>query len=220
MTEATLRNEIIETARETGRLGLNLGASGNVSARCDDGFLVTPTGLGYETLTAPDIVKLSADGDLLASGGGTTRRKPSSEWRFHKDIYNAYPDAGAIVHTHSLYATALACARWSIPDFHYMVAAAGGEDIRCAPYATFGTDELSDHAVAALDGRKACLLANHGQIATGVDLPAALGLAQQVEALAGQYLYCLQAGGPELLGGDELSRVLDKFKTYGQQEPD
>jgi L-fuculose-phosphate aldolase len=161
-------------------------------------------------------VRVTGDGETPPGEGGAAQRQASSEWRFHLDIYHAYPEVGAIVHTHSLFATALACARRSIPDFHYMVAVAGGPDIRCAPYATFGTEDLSKNAVAALDGRKACLLANHGQIATGADLDAALGLARQVEALAAQYLHCLQAGGPELLGAAEMTRVLEKFKTYGK----
>lgn len=205
-----VRAAIIETARATSRLGLNLGASGNVSARTDSGFLVTPTGCGYDALEPQDIVFVSDGGE------SNDRRTPSSEWRFHRDIYRAKADVGAIVHTHSMYATALSCARRDIPDFHYMVAVAGGADIRCAPYATFGTEELSRHAVAALEGRSACLLANHGQIATGANLEGALGLAQQVEALAGQYLHCLQAGEPVLLGETEMARVLEKFKSYGK----
>lgn len=217
MSDDAPRAAIIETARATGRLGLNLGASGNVSARMNDGFLITPTGLGYEGLAPKDLVFVTGTGDVPPGADGGTQRRPSSEWRFHMDIYNARPDVGAIVHTHSLFATSLACARRDIPDFHYMVAVAGGPDIRCAPYATFGTEELSRSAVAALEGRKACLLANHGQIAIGADLDAALGLAQQVEALAGQYLQCLQAGGPHLLGADEMARVLEKFKTYGKR---
>jgi L-fuculose-phosphate aldolase len=216
MTGNPLREVIIEVARRTNALGLNLGASGNVSARTDSGFLITPTGLPADTLVPWDIVQMTGDGETPPGEDGTGQRRASSEWRFHLDIYRAYPEVEAIVHTHSLFATALACARRGIPDFHYMVAAAGSPDIRCAPYATFGTEELSKNAVAALEGRKACLLANHGQIATGADLDAALGLAQQVEALAAQYLHCLQAGGPELLGADEMARVLEKFKTYGQ----
>jgi L-fuculose-phosphate aldolase len=220
MSEVGARQSVIDAGRETGRLGLNLGASGNVSLRTDGGFLITPTGLGYDALSPGDIVLVAADGEVPLAEDGSKQRLPSSEWRFHMDIFRARPDVNAIVHTHSMFATALACTRQDIPDFHYMVAAAGGADIRCAPYATFGTDELSRLAVAALEGRKACLLANHGQIAAGADLASALSLAQQVEALAGQYMQCLQASGPTLLGADEMARVLEKFKTYGQQRDD
>jgi L-fuculose-phosphate aldolase len=217
MSHVAAREAIIETALDASRLGLNLGASGKVSQRVNGGFLITPTGLAYDDLAPADIVFMTDEGDTPPTTDGTVQRLPSSEWRFHLDIYRAREDVAAIVHTHSLLATALSCLHRDIPDFHYMVAVAGGADIRCAPYATFGTEALSENAVAALDGRTACLLANHGQIATGNDLNAALGLAQQVEALAAQYLNCLQVGEPQLLGADEMARVLEKFKTYGQQ---
>jgi len=220
MTGTAVRQAIINTALDTGELGLNLGASGNVSARTDGGFLITPTGLAYETLTPSDIVFVTDKGETPQAIDDATQRRPSSEWRFHLDIYGARADVDAVIHTHSMFATSLACLGRDIPDFHYMVAVAGGMDIRCAPYATFGTEALSNHAVAALEGRRACLLANHGQIATGDDLKSALGLAQQVEALAGQYLHCLQAGEPNLLGPEEMARVLEKFKTYGSQDQD
>ena len=217
MTDAARRQAIIDTALETGQLGLNLGASGNVSVRVDDGFLITPTGLSYETLAPGDVVFMTGEGETPATDTDDAQREPSSEWRFHKDIYRARLDVCAIIHTHSMFATALACLGLDIPDFHYMVAAAGGIDIRCAPYATFGTEDLSHNAVAALEGRKACLLANHGQIATGPDLKSALGLGQLVEALAGQYLQCLQVAEPQRLGQQEMAQVLKKFKTYGQK---
>src|SRR5205807_2815823 len=144
-------------------------------------------------------------------------RLPSSEWRFHRDILSARPEASAIVHTHAMFATTLACLGREIPAFHYMVAVAGGDSIRCAPYATFGTEELSRHAVRALEGRKACLLANHGMIAIGDTLKAALALAVEVESLAAMYWRALQVGAPNLLDADEMARVLEKFRTYGQQ---
>jgi L-fuculose-phosphate aldolase len=157
-----------------------------------------------------DVVAMSAEG--VAHGS----RQPSSEWRFHRDIYAARADVHAIVHTHSPFATTLACLGADIPAFHYMIAVAGGSDIRCAPYATFGTQQLSDHALRALQGRKACLLANHGMIAAGANLGGALALAVEVEALAEQYWRALQIGKPNLLSDDEMAIVLDKFRTYGQ----
>ena len=169
MNELALRAEIIATAVRMNERRINSGKSGNVSARTETGFLITPTGLAYESMRPEDIVAVTLAG--AASGP----RLPSSEWRFHRDIYVDRPDAGAIVHAHSSFATTLACLGRGIPAFHYMVAIAGGKDIRCAPYATFGTQELSDSALAALSGRRACLLANHGMIAVDASLEAALG---------------------------------------------
>jgi L-fuculose-phosphate aldolase len=181
-----------------------------VSARTASGFLVTPTGLAYESISPEDIVAMAPDG--LPTGP----RAPSSEWRFHRDIYAARPEVGAVVHAHSPFATTLACLGRGVPAFHYMVAIAGGCDIRCAAYATFGTQALSDHALAALEGRKACLLANHGMIAVGAALADALALGVEVEALAEQYWRALQIGEPNLLSDAEMSVVLEKFATYGQ----
>jgi L-fuculose-phosphate aldolase len=143
-------------------------------------------------------------------------RKPSSEWRLHRDIYAHHSDAGAVVHTHSPYATTLACLHRGIPPFHYEVAFAGGKDIRCSGYATFGTQGLSNLAIAALEGRKACLLANHGAVALGEDLEGAMGLAEKVEALARLYWQALQIAEPVLLDEVEMARVVEKFKTYGK----
>lgn len=205
---AALRRAVVAAARAMNGLGINQGSSGNVSVRAGKGFLITPTALPYDATTPDDIVAMDLDGSHRG------RRRPSSEWRFHRDIYAARPDAGAVVHTHAVHATALACLRKPIPRFHYMVALAGGEDIRCAPYATYGTQELSDHALAALMGRKACLLANHGMIALGADLDAALALAVEVETLAHQYLLALQAGGPKLLTRAQMGEALAKFAGY------
>jgi L-fuculose-phosphate aldolase len=204
-----LRRRIVATCLRMNALGINQGTSGNVSARVRDGLLITPSGVPYDTLTPEGIVALAPDGAVRGAG------KPSSEWRFHVDILAARPDVGAIVHTHSVHATALACLRRDIPAFHYMVAAAGGDTIRCARYATFGSQELSDRALVALDGRRACLLANHGVIATGRDLDAALALAVEVETLARQYLLALQAGEPAILSAAEMRRVMEKFNSYG-----
>jgi L-fuculose-phosphate aldolase len=167
----------------------------------------------YASITASDIVAMPVDGRTRAARDG---RRPSSEWRFHRDIYRARSDAGAIVHTHAPFATSLACLQRGIPAFHYMVAVAGGDDIRCAPYATFGTQALSDHAVAALEGRRACLLANHGMIAIGASLGAALALAVEVETLAEMYWRAQQLGEPVLLSAAEMKVVVAKFRTYGQ----
>ena len=210
MSEADLRREIIATALKMNALGINRGKSGNVSARIKDGFLVTPTGLSYESTQADDVVAMTLDG---ASRGS---RLPSSEWRFHRDIYAARAEVGAIVHAHSPFATTLACLGRNIPAFHYMIAVAGGKDIRCAAYATFGTQSLSDHALHALAGRKACLLANHGMIAVGASPLDALALAVEVEALAEQYWLALQIGEPNLLSDAEMDVVLAKFASYGQ----
>lgn len=214
--EQALREAVVATAREMNALGINRGKSGNVSARWRnprfDGYLITPTGMPYAETTAEDVVAMAIGADAVSG-----RRLPSSEWRFHRDLYRSRDDVDAIVHTHAPFATTLACLQRSIPAFHYMVAIAGGNDIRCAPYATFGTQTLSDHAVAALEGRKACLLANHGMIAVGSSLSAALALAVEVEALAEMYWRVLQVGEPVLLSDEEMAVVLEKFGCYGQQ---
>jgi L-fuculose-phosphate aldolase len=213
-SEAALRNAVVATALAMNAAGINRGKSGNVSARLRndafDGFIVTPSGLAYERTTASDIVAMTLDGESLGT------RAPSSEWRFHRDIYRARGEIGAIVHTHSPFATTLACLGRGIPAFHYMIAVAGGTDIRCAPYATFGTQALSDHAVAALQDRRACLLAHHGMLALGSDLDAALALAVEVETLAEMYWRALQLGEPARLSDQEMSVVLAKFANYGQ----
>ncbi len=215
MDEARLRQEIIDTARAMAREGLSPGTSGNVSARLGEGMLITPTGMAYADLTPPDIVFVDAQGEPAPGG-----RKPSSEWRFHLAAYRTRADARAVVHAHSLNATALACARKPIPAFHYMVAVAGGKDIPLAGYATFGTRKLAEHVARALKKRKACLMANHGQIACGATLGGALDLAREVEALAAQYVTVLQAGKPKLLGDAEMKKVLKRFASYGQQDED
>jgi len=210
---ADLRESLIGTCRALTREGLSYGKSGNVSVRNDaDSFYVSPTGVNYDELV-PGHIPL-----VTLSGNWSGEKRPSSEWRFHRDIYKARPETKAIVHTHSTHATALATAGKPIPAFHYMVAVAGGADIRCAPYATFGTQALSDHAVAALDGRKACLLANHGVIALGDTLNDALKLAGEVENLAAQYTIALKVGPPTILDDAEMRRVIDLFATYGKQD--
>ena len=211
--ERTERRAILRIALAMDAAGFAPSKSGNVSCRCGDGFLVTPSALPYAETAPADLVWLDLDGKILSGD-----RPPSSEWRFHAAIYRARPQVEAIVHTHSPRATALSAARRGIPAFHNMVAIAGGADIRCAPYATFGTEELSRNAVTALEGRKAVLLANHGVIATGANLDAAWGLAREVENLASQYLDLLASGlDPVLLDEAEMTRVLAQFASYGRK---
>ena len=204
---------VLATARAMNAAGINRGAAGNVSARHADGFLITPTGMDYNACTPEDMVSMKLGAGSTAPG----RRKPSSEWRFHHDIYAARPDAGAIIHAHAPFATALACQSMDIPPFHYMIARFGGDTIRCAAYATFGTQELSDAMLVTLEGRRACLMAHHGMVVFGADLTEALGLAVEFEALCEQYWRVLQLGAPKLLPTDEMARVIEKFRDYGKQ---
>lgn len=210
MNEPALRAALAATARESARLGLNPGASGNVSVRLAGGFLITPSGLPNELLGPEQMVVV----DMAGQAAGPL--KPSSEWRIHRDVYRARPEVQAVVHAHSPYAVSLACLRQGLPAFHYMVAAAGGKDIRCADYATFGTQALSDAVLAALRERRACLMANHGLVAVGGSLDAALALAVEVEALCAQYWRAKLLGEPVLLDDAEMERVLERFRDYGQ----
>ena len=203
-----LRRGIVDTARAMNSHAINQGTSGNVSARTEGGFLITPSGIGYDGCTPADIVHMSMDGSARG------RHQPSSEWPLHRDVLAARPGVDAVLHAHPPFATALACLGRGIPAFHYMVAIAGGRDIRCAPYATFGSAELSRAALEALEGRSACLLANHGMVAVGSSLKAALMLALEVETLARQYMLALQVGEPNLLDDAEMDVVLEKFKAY------
>ncbi len=210
--EAVARRDVIDTALAMSRQGLSPGRSGNVSARFGDAILITPSGMAYDALAPGDIVRVGLDGGVAAG-----QRSPSSETGFHLAAYRARPDVGAIVHTHSLHATVLACARRPIPAFHYMVAVAGGDDIPLVPYATFGTEELARHVAVGLAHRNACLMANHGQIAVGATCSEALALANEVEVLAEQYVKVLTLGSPHILARDEMARVLEKFAGYGQK---
>ena len=213
--ESALRRAIVGTALEMERLGINQGTSGNVSARYRAGLLITPSGVSARELDEKDIVWLPLD---IADDAELLRiERPSSEWRIHRDILRARDDIDAVVHTHSIAATALAIHGRDIPALHYMVAAAGGKSIRCAPYAVFGSQQLSDHVLAALADRRACLLAHHGVIALGADLARAVWLAHEVEVLAKQYLLALQIGAPPLLSDEQMDEVLEKFKTYGRR---
>ncbi len=200
--------ELVDAAREINRRGLNQGRSGNLSARHGDGMLISASGSQFETITAADFVETDFDGNGHGAG------RPSSEWAFHAAIYRQRPDAGAVVHVHSPWATTVACLRRPIPPFHYMVAVAGGRDIPCAPYATFGTATLAEHVADALRNRNACLLANHGQVALADTVSGALELALEVELLARCYGQALSIGEPALLTDQEMDDALQRFKGY------
>lgn len=204
-----LRFEIVDTARAMNARGLNRGMAGNLSARCEDGFLITPSAIPYEKMQPEDIVLMDFDGGKVGS------RKPSTEWRIHADVYSSRKGVGAVIHCHPIHATALACLGRPIPAFHYMVGIAGGSSIRCASYATFGSAELSEHALRALEDRWACLLANHGIITLGHGLVEAFRLAEEVEAMAEMYLTALSAGDPKVLSEEEMRTVIEKFRDYG-----
>jgi L-fuculose-phosphate aldolase len=206
------RRSIIDACLRMNVLGINQGTSGNISLRHGDGMLITPTSTPYEAMKPEQIVYMHLDGNHDPA------QRPSSEWRFHRDILKARPNVQAIVHAHPPYSTMLAIMGMEIPPVHYMVAVAGGDTIRCAPYATFGTQELSEHAVRALEGRMACLLAHHGMIAVGPSLPKAMWLAVEVETLARQYHGCLQIGTPPLLPKEEIEKVRVRMAGYGHAD--
>lgn len=205
------RTDLIATALAMGANGLNRSTAGNVSVRAGDGFHITPTGMPYAALVADDIPLLALDGSYQG------KRKPSSEWRFHRDLYASRPEVGAVLHAHSPFAVSLACLRRDIPPFHYMIARFGGDTIRCADYAIFGSPELSTAAMHAMLDRKACLLANHGLLVAGRDLAEALALAVELEELCEQYWRACQLGQPVLLTPEEMRAVREKFAGYGQQ---
>lgn len=210
---AAERRELIHTVQEMNRLGINQGKAGNASLRIEGGLLITLGGVDYGALELEDIVEMDFDGNHRCL---RPDRVPSSEWRFHLDILKTRDDLCAVIHTHGKAVTALACLHKEIPAFHYLVGLAGGNSIRCAPYALFGTQALSDHSLTAMEGRKACLLANHGMIAAEANLAKALALAVEVETLADIYGRALQLGAPKLLSDTEIAEVLKKFaEGYG-----
>ena len=211
--EKSLREAIVAQCRHMNASGLNQGTSGNISARLGEAMLITPSAVPYDDMTPAMIARVPLDGSNDWEGP----RRPSSEWRFHRDILRARPDANAVVHTHAIHCTALAMARRGIPAAHYMVAAFGGADVRCGRYATFGTQALSDTAVEALEGRNACLLANHGMIAIGPTLDRTMWLAEELETLARQYILSLQIGGPVILSDAQIDETLAAFEGYGRQ---
>ena len=215
MNDRALRCELVNVARAMNSTGLNQGTSGNLSLRIEGGLLVTPSSLAYDLMEPEDLVAIDFCGQPLPSGLPGHDRRPSSEWRLHADVFADRPDALAVLHCHPIHATALACHDRGIPPFHYMTAVAGGDDIRCAPYATFGTAELSAHTVQALQGRQACLLAHHGLVSLGRDLDQALKIAVEVETLAQMYLQALQLGEPPLLSVLQMEEVHRQFRGLG-----
>jgi L-fuculose-phosphate aldolase len=212
MNEIELKAAVLATAKAMNGERLNRGAAGNVSVRHGDGFLITPTGMAYAACEPEDMVFVGLEERVEG------RRKPSSEWRFHRDIYAARPEAGAIVHAHAPFAVSLACMGCEIPAFHYMIARFGGSDVRCAAYAIFGSQELSDGVIVALEDRCACLMAHHGMVVFGRDLDHALTLAVELESRCEQYWRVLQIGEPRLLSAHEMQCVLAKFADYGRQD--
>jgi L-fuculose-phosphate aldolase len=209
-----LSEQLLKTSQKLAELGLNKGTAGNCSVRCEGGFLVTPSGMPVEDMTPASMVQMQFDGSFELQVESNAK-KPSSEWRFHRDILANRPEINAVVHTHSIFATTLACLHKDIPPFHYMIAVVGGDTIRCAPYALFGSQALSDNALQALVDRKACLLANHGMIALGRDLEDALAVTVEVENLCEQYWRILQINpNPPLLTEVEMREVFQQFKGY------
>ena len=213
--ETELRQALIDTCLAMNANGMNQGTSGNISARYEDRMLITPSGIAYGRLAPDMIASMPLEGEY---GSWDGPKKPSSEWRFHLDITKARPDCGAVVHLHSTFCTVLAIARKSIPSCHYMIAAFGGYDVRCSGYARFGTKALSDLALAALEDRTACILANHGMIAIGETLEKACWRAVELETVAKQYYHSLAIGGPVLLSEAEIDETARRFSTYGLQE--
>lgn len=212
---STLQQDLIATAQAMAAAGLNKGTAGNLSVRSGEGFFITPTGMDYANLKTDDIPWVGLDGTTDGTTKGT--KKPSSEWRFHRDIYHSRPEAGAILHAHSPFAVSLAVLRRDIPPFHYMIARFGGDTIRCSTYALFGSQELSEAALVALKDRCACLLANHGLLVYGSNLKQTLDLGIELEALCEQYWRALQIGKPIILTPEEMAAVQERFASYGQQ---
>jgi L-fuculose-phosphate aldolase len=214
LKQLDLRREVIETCLKMNAEGINQGTSGNVSVRCDEGFLITASGISYDKMKPAHVIEMDLEGNYRGD------YLPSTEWRMHMDIFKARPEAKAVVHVHSPYATALACLRREVPAFHYMIGVTGGTSLRVSDYAEFGTQELSDTMLKAMEGRTACLLANHGQICFGPTLAKALWLAGEIEYLCHQYWAAGLAGKPVLLDEAQMASVLKRFKSYGKQAGD
>lgn len=215
-SEYAARKALVEACREMTVLGINQGTSGNISVRYDNRLLISPSGMPYDAMAPDDVISMDMEGHWE----GVADNVPSSEWRFHLDVMTARPDVNAVVHAHPIHATIIAIMQRPIPPLHYMIAVGGGHDIPCAPYATYGTAELSRHVVNALADRHACLMANHGLIATGSSLAKAMWRAVEVETLAHQYYGCLQLGEPTLLTTEQIDEVLMKWGEYGLREPE
>ena len=215
MNEQEARQSVVEACRRMNALGINQGTSGNVSVRYGDEMLISPSATQYEIMRAEDVAALPIEGEYGTWRGSL---RPSTEWRFHLDIMRSRPGIGAVVHSHPTFCTTLAIARRDIPACHYMIAAFGGNDVRCAPYATFGSKELSENALRALEGRNACLLANHGMIVCGASLDKAIWLAVELETIARQYYHSLLIGGPVVLSEADIAETIARFTTYGMQD--
>ncbi|MDG2252284.1 MAG: class II aldolase/adducin family protein [Methylophilaceae bacterium] len=215
--EMLLRKSLFQSSLLLNRKGLNHGATGNLSCRNDNGFIITPSGVSLENLDSNSMVEIGFNGEIINS---KSNYKPSSEWLFHRDIYAAKDDIHAIVHTHSVFSSTLSVIGESIPPFHYMIAVAGGDSIRCSDYALFGSQELSNNIIIAMEQRKACLISNHGMIAIGKDLNEAINIAIEVEHLAQVYVQAKMIGTPKLLNDNQMLEVIDKFKNYGEWSKD
>jgi L-fuculose-phosphate aldolase len=216
MKEKDLRQSLVTRCRDLEKFGLNQGTAGNLSIRHGSSMLITPSAVPYDLLEPDMIASMPLDGEY---GAWTGPLPPSSEWRIHLDIFKARPDAGALIHTHSLFATTLSMLRKDIPAAHYMIAAFGGPTIHCTDYAPFGTQELSDLAVAGLEGRTGVLLGSHGMVVMGVSLDEAMWRAVELETLAKMYYLASSIGTPAILADDEIARIVERFKTYGYKPP-
>ncbi|MDC6484647.1 class II aldolase/adducin family protein [Methylophilaceae bacterium] len=212
-----LKSLLAVTALKLHKMGLNHGATGNCSCRDGDTFLITPSGVDTKNLSEDKMVRMDFKGNIVES---TSNLKPSSEWRFHQDIMSQRNEVGAIVHTHSVYASVVSLFNKELPSFHYMIAVAGGDSVRCAPYAMFGTQELSDNIINALVDRKACLIANHGLVTIGKNLTEALNIAEEIEHLCHQYIEAKKIGEPNLLDKKQMLEVIERFETYSQWTKD
>ena len=213
MNKQTKSATLVETALYLEQIGLNHGATGNCSCRDGDTYLITPSGIDTKNLSEDKVVRMDFKGNIIDS---VPNLKPSSEWRFHKDIMSQRREVGAVVHTHSVYASTVSLFGDTLPPFHYMIAVAGGDSVRCAPYAMFGTQELSDNIISALIDRKACLIANHGLVAIGDNLKEALQIAEEIEHLCQLYIEARKLGEPNLLSKKQMSEVIERFQTYSR----
>ena len=217
MTKKTKFTALIETALQLQKIGLNHGATGNCSCRDGDTYLITPSGVETQNLSEDKIVRMDFEGNVVDS---ISNLKPSSEWRFHQDIMSKRQEVGAVVHTHSIFASTVSLFGNELPPFHYMIAVAGGSSVRCAPYAMFGTQELSDNIIDALLDRKACLIANHGLVSIGANLAEALQIAEEIEHLCQLYIEAKKLGEPNLLNQKQMIEVIERFQSYGKWRKD
>ena len=217
MTKKTKFTALIETALQLQKIGLNHGATGNCSCRDGDTYLITPSGVETQNLSEDKIVRMDFEGNVVDS---ISNLKPSSEWRFHQDIMSKRQEVGAVVHTHSIFASTVSLFGNELPPFHYMIAVAGGSSVRCAPYAMFGTQELSDNIIDALVDRKACLIANHGLVSIGANLAEALQIAEEIEHLCQLYIEAKKLGEPNLLNQKQMIEVIERFQSYGKWRKD